>query len=371
MAAKEGRRRGSEGPASGGPGVVVTPGVARSAAVRDVPAAPPGPGDLVVDVVRVGVCGTDRDSDAGTYGTPPPGRTTLFAGHESLLRVRAAGPRAGGWRPGQWAVGMVREPGPERCGPCRAGGWDFCPTGHFRERGIRARDGFLRQRAVLPASAAVRVPDGLEPVEPLSVVEKAVERAFAHRRVHPGTPRQALVLGAGPVELLAALLRGARGLAVTVVDQVRPAAAKGPAAVAFGAAYRDDRADPLEAARPRGGYDLVLEATGYAPLLFRAAGVLAPGGGLIPTGVSRGAHRIAVDADALDGAWVRDNRVVAGSVNAARRHYVAAVRGLAAPSARYGPALRRLVTRRVPLARFREARDLRPDGIKTVVEVGA
>ena len=62
---------------------------------------------------------------------------------------------------------------------------------------------------------------------------------------------------------------------------------------------------------------------------------------------------------------VLENEVIFGSVNANRRHYEAAVRALAAAERSW---LERLVTRRVPLTRWREAFESRPDDVKTVLQ---
>ena len=59
-------------------------------AVTDVPDPVPGPGDLLVDGIAVGVCGTDKEIAHGDYGWAPAGHERLVLGHESLGRVRQA-----------------------------------------------------------------------------------------------------------------------------------------------------------------------------------------------------------------------------------------------------------------------------------------
>jgi threonine dehydrogenase-like Zn-dependent dehydrogenase len=83
-------------------------------AVTDVPDPEPGDGDLLVDGIAVGVCGTDREIAAGEYGWAPAGRERLVIGHESLGRVREA-PSGSGFAAGDLVVGVVRRPDPDRC----------------------------------------------------------------------------------------------------------------------------------------------------------------------------------------------------------------------------------------------------------------
>ena len=75
-----------------------------------------------------------------------------------------------------------------------------------------------------------------------------------------------------------------------------------------------------------------------------------------------------IDADALNRELVLDNGVVFGTVNANRRHYQAAATALAKADQ---PWLERLITRRVPLGRWPEALQRRPDDVKVVLDLAA
>ncbi|WP_406122538.1 alcohol dehydrogenase catalytic domain-containing protein [Streptomyces canus] len=61
-----------------------------------MPEPVPASGELLVEGLAVGVCGTDREIVRGEYGWAPPGREWLVLGHESLGRVRQA-PRGSGF----------------------------------------------------------------------------------------------------------------------------------------------------------------------------------------------------------------------------------------------------------------------------------
>ena len=107
-----------------------------SLAVTDVPDPQPGPDDILVDGLALGVCGTDKEIAAGEYGWAPEGSDRLVLGHESLGRVREA-PSDSGFTAGDLVVGVVRRPDPEPCGGCAHGQFDMCRNGRYTERGIK------------------------------------------------------------------------------------------------------------------------------------------------------------------------------------------------------------------------------------------
>jgi threonine dehydrogenase-like Zn-dependent dehydrogenase len=360
----------AEAPSRMQPAVLVTPGRAQSVRLGSVAISAPGPQEVALEIQAVGICGTDAEICDGQYGAPPPGQESLVLGHEAVARVAEVGSQVSELAVGDWVVPIVRRPCPEMCPACAVGRWDECVTGHYAEHGIKGLDGFLRRHVVVTADAAVKVDAGLGVsavlTEPLSIVEKALDRALtAH--AGPLRPRRALVTGAGPVGLLAALLMRLRGLDVWVVDQ-RPAdSPKGRLVQDLGAHYLNDADQSFEQAVPSGGFDLALEATGVASLVFRALAQLAPNGALALTGVSTGGHRLNIDAGGVNASMVLENHAMVGSVNAARAHYAQAATDLAQASRRYPGILERLVTGRYPLTQFGEALAKHPDDIKTVV----
>lgn len=353
--------------------IVVTPGTKGTARVQAVPVGELGAGQLLLRVLEVGICGTDQEINEGLYGAPPEGEAYLIPGHESVTEVVGIGRGVSGWLPGDLAVPVVRRPCPEMCAACARGRWDMCLTGNFRERGISGLHGMLREQMVDDADYVVRVPKSLRDcavlVEPLSIVEKAVGETLLLQHRSPAPPRRALVTGAGPIGLLAALLLMARGMEVHVLDQHPKDSPKAKIATAAGATYIDDSDITLEEATKGISFDLAVEASGYAPLLFRALGKLARNAALVLTGVTAGHHSLSVDVDLLNKELVLENQLLIGSVNAARHHYTAAVNDLSRWKKRYPELLPRLITERYPLSRYTDALRKSADGIKTVVEV--
>ena len=343
--------------------ITVIPMQAGSARLEEVADPRPEEGDLLVQALAVGVCGTDLEIARGEYGWAPPGRDRLVLGHESLGRV-LEGPSAGGPRPGDLVVGIVRQPDPEPCVSCAAGEWDMCRNGRYTEHGIKQLDGFMRERYRIDPAFAVKLDPTLERtgvlLEPASVVAKAwdhIER-IAARAVW--RPRVVLVLGAGPIGLLAALLAVQRGLEVHVLDRVT--SGPKPALVAdLGASYHTGT---VAEAVPRA--DVIVECTGVGQLVFDAIDKAGPDGIVCLTGVSPAGRRLTIDAGAVNRELVLGNGVVFGSVNANRRHYQAAATALAEADQRW---LERLVTRRVALGQWAEALERRPDDVKVVLEL--
>src|SRR5437868_12675114 len=96
----------------------ITPGQANSGKVRDVAPPEPPAGHVLVEVLSVGVDGTDRELLSGAYGEAPTGSDYLITGHESLGRVLEPGDS--GLQPGQLVVAIVRRPDPVPCANCAA-----------------------------------------------------------------------------------------------------------------------------------------------------------------------------------------------------------------------------------------------------------
>lgn len=340
------------------------------------------PTDVLMRVLRVGICGTDREICAFDYGTPPAGSEYLVLGHESLAEVVRAGAGAAGFAPGQLVVTMVRRPCADpACDACRAGRQDFCRSGGYTERGIRGAHGFMTERIVDDARWLVPLPATLRDVgvlvEPLTIAEKALleVRRMLDRmpwRTDSLAGLRALVIGGGPVGLLGAMaLRGA-GCDVTVVSRQPADDPRGSIVQAIGGTYVSSATEPLGAIVARlGRVDLVYEAVGAAAPAFEVLAALGPNAMFVFTGVPgrRGAPDI--DGGAIMRSVVLNNQVLLGTVNAGRDAYEAAVADLGRFMERWPGAVRGLITNRVPLEGARAALLARGDGIKTVVEIGA
>jgi threonine dehydrogenase-like Zn-dependent dehydrogenase len=344
--------------------LAVKPGVRNSAQMIEV--APPASsnGSLLVRGREIGICGTDLEIVEGEYGEAPAGEQHLILGHESLGEVVAA-PSGSGYSEGDLVVGMVRRPDPEPCDHCALGEWDMCRNGLYHECGIKQHDGYASEVFQLEPEFAVLIPPRLADfgvlVEPASVVAKACVQSLHFLKRTDVRPRQALITGAGPIGLLAALATSQYGLETYVVDIV-DSGPKPDLVRQLGAHYHAGSAADLDISP-----DLVIECTGIGSVLRDAGAKAAPGGAIALTGISS-APGSPVDLNVLNRAMVLSNKVLFGSVNAGRSHYEIAARVLA----KSDPAwLRQLITRHVPAARWPEALERRPDDVKVVLDINA
>jgi threonine dehydrogenase-like Zn-dependent dehydrogenase len=172
-----------------------------------------------------------------------------------------------------------------------------------------------------------------------------------------------LVTGAGPVGLLAALIARQHGTDVHVYDRVTEGSK--PALVRdLGATYHAPDVGALRDLEP----DIVLECTGASAVVLEVMQHTASAGVVCLAGVSSGRRTVSLDLATLNRTMVLENDLVFGSVNANRRHYEFATRCLAAAD----PAgLGRLVSRRVPLARWQEAFAPVAGDVKVVIDFAA
>jgi threonine dehydrogenase-like Zn-dependent dehydrogenase len=155
-----------------------------------------------------------------------------------------------------------------------------------------------------------------------------------------------LITGAGPIGLLAALMGRQAELEVHVFD-------------------RNKTGLKPQLVQCLGRPDIVVECTGAPNVIVAAMELTGPAGIVCLAGLSSGRRNIAVNSELLGRTMVLENDVVFGTVNANRRHYAGAARALTAADQAW---LSALITRRVPLARWREAFDHRPDDVKTIID---
>jgi threonine dehydrogenase-like Zn-dependent dehydrogenase len=342
--------------------LTVLPGHSGSIALTHLDDAFARPGEVLARTLAIGICGTDREIVAGQYGAAPAGTDRLVIGHESLAEVLTA-PPGSDLKTGDRIVGIVRRPDPVPCANCAIGEWDMCRNGLYEECGIKSLHGFAAERLAIDPAFAIKLDDSLAEngvlLEPASVVAKAWEHVARIGRRAAWQPRSVLVTGAGPIGLLAALMGRQADLDVHVFDQ-STTGLKPQLVQRLGGHYHAGQVLDLDL-RP----DIVIECTGAAGIIVAAMELTGPAGIVCLAGLSSGRRSIGIDSDLLGRTMVLENDVVFGSVNANRRHYAAAARALAAADQAW---LGALVTRRVPLARWREAFERRPDDVKTVID---
>jgi len=187
----------------------------REASVQEVPDPVAASGQLLVEVERVGICGTDVELYTGEMAYIEQGHTAfpLRLGHEWTGRVAAVGDPADAHWIGKRVTGDTML-GCGRCGFCRAGNHHVCPD--RSEVGIRGEwAGALAEKVLLPTRFAYEIPEHVS-LAAAALVEPGGNSLRAVRAANVTPGGSVLVLGSGTIGLLAAQFALAAGAEVHV-----------------------------------------------------------------------------------------------------------------------------------------------------------
>jgi len=351
------------------------------------------PDEVLVRVREVGLDGTDFNMVKHDLQDIAEGHNEIVMGHEMVGVVEKVGGKVKSLVPGDVVVMTVRR-GCGICQPCRHNQSDMCMTGLYTERGIHKRNGFLTEFVVDQEQYIVKVPDTSARLavftEPVSIVEKGVEqiRIIQSRLpwtcIHPehtflsenwGGCKTALVVGAGPLGLLATALLRLAQVSTYVTDILPDDNYKVHLVRHMEANYVDARNKTPEeivqlCCHPTGNLDIIFEAAGAAKTAIELINYMSRSSIYVMTGIPREGDQIQVDAAQLVRQIVRYNQVIVGSVNSNRRHFEMALRNIPAINSRFGKMLEEMITHRYNLDNYQDAFALGdPKHIKTVIEV--
>lgn len=255
----------------------------RQILLEEAPVSAPGPGEVLVRIKAVGICGSDLHYYAhGRIGEHRLA-TGHILGHEAAGIVEALGPETEGPAPG---TPVAVDPA-IHCGWCRfcaAGDPNFCRN--LRFFGSPPTPGALREyltypgRLVIPLPAGTSLPEGAA-LEPLGVAIHAVDLG------HVAVGHRIAVFGCGPIGLLIA--RVAQLAGASFVCATEPLAHRRLVAKSFGIATavdpsRDDVVRQIMDLTGGEGIDIGFEAAGSEPATVQALQVLRPGGALVRVG---------------------------------------------------------------------------------------
>jgi threonine dehydrogenase-like Zn-dependent dehydrogenase len=252
----------------------------------DLAEFPDGRG-VLVEVLRVGACGTDREINNAEYGIAPEGSEFLVLGHENFGRVVEAGENAGDLQKGDFVVATVRRPRGSSIYD-KIGTQDFTTDSEYYERGISRLHGFMAEFYAESADFLVKIPAALAEIgvllEPLSIIEKGLKQATdIQERLKIWRPQKAAVLGTGNVGLLTVMALRMRGYEVHGFGRnARDGYLNAELCEAIGATY-DSTEDisVTDSVEKYGEYDLIFECTGFSPIIFDAMQSLNENGILI------------------------------------------------------------------------------------------
>lgn len=320
----------------------------RDLRIVEEPDPVPGPGESLLAVDAVGICGSDLhwflEGGIGDARLSQP----VVPGHEmggTIMSGRRAGQRV--------AIEPAIPCG--RCRACRAGWVNLCPTGRFAGHG--SLDGGFRERMAWPDALLSGIPDAISDdqvplIEPLLIALHADSlRPVRHAD-------QVAVVGCGPIGLLQ--LQVARLAGPARVLAVEPLAHRRAAALAAGATEAVDALAPGEGEPV---FDVVFDASGSPGAVDAAVDLARPGGTVVLAGIPDD------DTTTFRASVARRKgltlMVVRRSVPAAERAYRLIAAGLIDLSG--------LVTHRYPLGRVIEAFEVAAtrEGLKVIVQPGS
>lgn len=307
---------------------------------------------VLVEVLRVGACGTDREISNGEYGVAPENFDFLVLGHENFGRVVEVGEKVKELAAGDYVVATVRRPGKSFYD--QIGEQDFTTDTEYFERGISRLHGFMTEFYAESADFLIKVPPAISEIavllEPLSIIEKGLKQAAdIQERLKIWRPKTAAVLGIGSVGLLTVMALRLRGYEVHGFGRdPREGYLNAELCEAIGATY-DSTAETSVAGTTGkyGEYDLIFECTGYSPIVFDAMQSLNENGVLILSSVTGGNKVVEVPSDKINRQFVLGNRAMFGTVNASREHFEMGVKDLALCEAMYAGWLSKMLTHKV------------------------
>lgn len=224
---------------------VYLPGDA-TAALRELPVPRPGPGQVLLEIGASGICGSDIGyiyrGHKGHRGEEGSAYKGVVAGHEPAGRIVAVGEGVRRFGVGDRVL-QYHIVGCGRCTACRAGYFISCAASSRAAYGWQ-RDGGHAPWMLAEESTTIALPDELSMVDGALIACGVGTVYEGLSRIAVDGRDQLVVVGLGPVGLLAALV--ARGMGVRTVIGVEPSAPR--RTFAAGTDLFDDVVDPTEAA---------------------------------------------------------------------------------------------------------------------------
>jgi L-iditol 2-dehydrogenase len=247
--------------------------------IHEVSVPVPGPGEVLLRIQRIGVCGSDIHV---YHGKHPLTSYPVVQGHEFSAVLEAVGPGVTGLTPGTKVTSMPQIVCGE-CIPCRRGDYHICDK--LKVQGFQS-PGCAQELWVTSAHTIIPLPENFTfeqgaLVEPASVAVHAVARApkLAGRRV--------VVLGAGTIGNLVAQTARSEGAQVLINDlsDYRLGVARECGLVATSNAKEESLAQAVERVFGKDSFDVAFECVGVEPTITAAVANIQKGGTLIIVGV--------------------------------------------------------------------------------------
>jgi glucose 1-dehydrogenase len=322
--------------------------------------------EVKLRVLEVGICGTDREEVSGGRSEAPEGEKELIIGHEMLGQVVETGKSVTCVKPGDLALFTVRR-GCGACPSCEADAPDMCYSGKYKERGVKALNGFQAQFVLDKEKYVIKLPECVKAYgvlsEPMSIVQKGIDQLCVIQKSrladwndpHNLKGKRAIVAGLGPVGLLTAIALRLKGVEVLGFDIVEEGTPRPKLLQEIGGTYvYGKKVASKDISSKFGRIDMIVEAAGIPSLDFELMEDLGTNGAYVFLGVARGNWPINVDGGTLMKKLVLNNQVLIGSVNAGKRHWEKGIEDLEKAGKQWPGALEQIITHRVLFDHFED-----------------
>jgi len=325
------------------------------AVLKEIEAPDPARGEIVVDMRACGLCGTDIEKMRGEYTASMP-----ILGHEAVGVISEVGDGVTGLSRGERVFPHHHVPCYE-CYHCRAGDETMCDM--YRKSNIHP-GGFSEKFRVpewnIVKGGVLKLPDEMSfeagaLIEPVACCLRAV-------RKHARSGETVLVVGAGPVGLMNALLLEPMEVKVLISDVIPSRiefASRLNVGTVLNASKEDVRGSVLSETQGRGA-DLAIVASGSSAAILQGLGAIRKGGRACLFGVPPMGSMLAYDLATL----YNSGQEIVTSYGASDIDTKGAIGILGA-----NPEFLRLVTHRIPLERFGDAVEAVSDGTAVKVAI--
>lgn len=349
--------------------------------IGDIPEPRLSDRGIYIRILWTGICGTDREIINGVLpiASTPPGKDEMILGHEAIGVVERASKGLEDLV-GRYVI-LVNRRGCGRCLNCLAGRADYCETGGFVEAGIKGLDGFMAEYVVDDPRYIVEVPRELLDVavlaQPLSDLEKSIESLLITQRrmiwsCEDGTYRcrKAIVIGTGPIGMLASMLLKSYGFRVTIVNRRDLYPHEKNMISRIGVKFYNSLNGYEELYKEIGPFDIVFDTTAKPSVIKSVLRFMNYNSILALFGFARAPEKDYLDSEELTMIAAK-NIALVGVVNGQKRHFETALEHIASWKSSMPGALESMITARIEIEdRDRVLKVLRekpPNEIKTLI----
>jgi len=247
---------------------------------HDVPKPEPGPGQVLVKVKRIGVCGSDIHA---YYGKHPYISCPVVQGHEFAGRITEVGPEVRSLK-AEDDVTVMPQLACGQCYPCRHGDYHICDS--LKVIGCQA-EGAAQEFLAVDQDLVIKLPAGMD-YDTGAMLEPVAVGAHAIGRLGSIEGKKILVLGAGPIGNLTAQVAGGRGAAAVAISDIsdfRLGVARECGIPHTINPVKEDLAAEVRQAFGPDGADAILECVGAEETVGQAIGLARKGTDIVIVGV--------------------------------------------------------------------------------------